>query len=129
MEETFYRSIRQKLDANCQPHENGQCVIWTGYVGKNGYGQFRYKDPRDAPNANHRTRTSHRVALMLRCRNFDVPASRQASHLCNNKLCLNVEHLVFEGNSNNNLRKTCFSQSRCCGHFDIDGQRLPDCLV
>jgi len=43
-----------------------------------GYGQFRYRG----------TRAAHRVALIAHIAEFDVPAILQASHLCNNKLCI-----------------------------------------
>ena len=36
-------------------HRNGQCIIWTG-CRKNGYGQFRFKDPR-LPGSDHKTRS------------------------------------------------------------------------
>lgn len=125
----FFEQCERKLHLNSRQHENGECVVWTGCINKQGYGQFRFRDPRDPLTAGHRTRTSHRVALMVQLRDLDVPASEQASHLCNNKLCINVQHLVFEGSSCNNLRKTCFSRSRCNGHFDGNGNRLPDCLL
>jgi hypothetical protein len=127
--EEFLEQCQNKLKINSALHENTECIVWTGCINKFGYGQFRYRDPRDPLSASYRTRTSHRVALMIYFRNFDVPASQQASHLCNNKLCINVEHLVFENNSTNNLRKNCFSHSRCLGHFDDKGERLADCLV
>ena len=127
--DSFYEECSQKLKANSMQHANNECIVWTGCVNKQGYGQFRFRDPRDPNSSVFKTRTSHRVALMLHFRDFDVPSSMQASHLCNNKLCVNVEHLVFEGNSTNNLRKTCFSLHKCIGHFNVDRKRLPDCLV
>lgn len=127
--EALFEQCNRKLQMNSLLHPNGQCVLWTGCINKHGYGQFRYRDPRDEATAGHRTRTAHRVALLVLYKDFDVAPSQQASHLCNNKLCINVNHLVFEGNSSNNMRKTCFSISRCCGHYDMIGSALPDCLV
>lgn len=127
--EEFFKQCESKLQMTSRLHENGACIIWTGCVNKQGYGQFRFRDPRDPPTAGHKTRTSHRVALMVQLRDFNVPFSQQASHLCNNKLCINVQHLVFERSSSNNLRKTCFAYLKCSGHFDVDGKRLPDCKV
>lgn len=106
---------------------NGECIIWTGCVSSRGYGQFRYKDPRDPPSAEHRNKTAHRVALMVAFKNFNVPSSQQASHLCDKKRY--VQHLVFESNRSNNLRKSCFEHHRCVGHYDNAGNKLPDCLL
>ena len=127
--EAFFQKCASTLQSRSVRHANGQCITWTGSFSKsNGYGQFRFRDPRD-PRGGHRTKTAHRVALMVERKDFDVPSSQHASHLCNNRLCINANHLVFEGSGNNNLRKSCFLNCRCNGHFSEDGERLPDCLV
>ena len=125
----FFKECRLKLETNSVIHENGECVVWTGCVGKQGYGQFRFKDPRDTPDAGHKNRTSHRMALLVHLKDLDVPSYLQASHLCNNKRCINTGHLILERNDTNNLRKSCFLQHRCLGHYDGNGNRLPDCMV
>ena len=125
----LFEECTSRLKMYSAVHTNGQCIYWNGCINKKGYGQFRFKDPRDPPAAGHRTRTAHRVALMVAKGDFDLPPSQQASHLCNNKLCVNVEHLSLETNSINNARKTCFSLFRCSGHFSDAGDRLPDCKI
>lgn len=121
--ENFFKLCLEKLDSNSELHKNGQCIIWKGSL-KNGYGQFRFKDPR-TPDADHKTRTVHRMALMVKHRNLDVASKQQASHLCNNKTCINTEHLTFEDNFTNNGRKLCFFNRKCFGH----GDGKPSCLV
>ena len=118
-----------KLKKNSVLHRNGECIIWTGCINKQGYGQFRFRFPRETPGTSHRTKTCHRIAIMVYYRDFDISASQQASHLCNNKLCINTDHLALESSSLNNLRKNCFSNNRCYGHLDTDGNQLPNCLV
>jgi len=128
--EQLLKDCTSKLKMHSSAHPNGKCVLWTGCKNKKGYGQFRYRDPRDASSAGHKTRTAHRVALMVHIADFDVPASLQASHLCNNKLCINVDHLVFESCKINNERKNCFSYFRCTGHEDTNnGGSSPDCII
>lgn len=126
--EKFLEICKERLYSQCNIHGNGQCIIWTGSC-KKGYGQFRYRDPRDSELAGHRTRSVHRIALMLDIGNLDVPPAQQASHLCNNKLCVNIHHLVFEDNFTNNNRKTCFFNQKCTGHGDGKGGQRPACLV
>ena len=104
--ENFFKICKEKKNDNSELHRNGQCIIWTG-CRKNGYGQFRFKDPR-LPSSDHKTRSVHRMALMVEIQNLDIPPILQASHLCNVKCCINTEHLSFEDNYTNNSRKLCF---------------------
>ena len=127
--ESFYVECEQKLNENSIIHENGECIIWRDCVNAQGYGQFRYKDPVASPTAEHKTRTAHRVALMAKLKNFSISAWYHASHLCNNKLCVNTDHLVFETSHNNCLRRTCFRVGKCNGHFDQEGKQTAGCLV
>lgn len=126
MMDALYLHCTEKLQQSSRLHENGQCLIWTGCVSRQGYGQFRYKDPRSTE---HKTRTAHRVALMVKLKNFDISAQSQASHLCNNRLCINTEHIVLESGSTNCQRRTCFRMSKCNGHDDSSGCPAPECLV
>ena len=54
--ENFFQICQEKLSSNSEVHRNGQCIIWTGRCSKIGYGQFRFKDPRE-PDADQKTRT------------------------------------------------------------------------
>ena len=104
--ETFFEDCKKKMTDNSHPNVNGQCIDWNGTMAKSGYGQFCYRDPRDPAQIGHRTKTAHRMALLIHVRNLDIPPRLQASHLCDQKLCVNTDHLAFEKSSVNNLRKT-----------------------
>ena len=110
--ENFFKICQERLASQSDLHKNGQCIIWTGST-KKGYGQFRYKDPRDPESADHKTRSAHRMALLVKFRDLDVPPKLHASHLCNNKICVNTDHIVFEDSYVNNNRKACFSNKKC----------------
>lgn len=126
--ENFFKLCKERLDIQSKMHEIGQCIMWIGCT-KKGYGQFRYRDPRDPDTVGHRTRSVHRMALMVKVMCLDVPPEQQASHLCNNKLCINTDHIVFEDNYTNNNRKTCFSNAKCSGHHGKNDIQRPDCLI
>jgi len=115
--ESLFDQCLQRLNDNYTMHVNGVCKIWTGCVSKNGYGQLRYRHPRDGFTRLRNT-TAHRVALMVHNQNFDIPATMHASHLCNHRACINVDHLIFESSHLNSLRKSCFLHNRCSGHFE-----------
>ena len=108
--------MSQKCCSYAKILRTGFRFIWKGSL-KNGYGQFRFKDPR-TPDADHKTRTVHRMALMVKFKNLDVASKHQASHLCNDKTCINTEHLTIEDNFTNNRRKLCFFYRKCFGHGD-----------
>lgn len=82
---------RKTAASQSEMHKNGHCIIWKGSTNK-GYGQFRYKDPRDHKTADHKTRSAHRMALLVKLKDLDIPPKQQASHLCNNKLCINNKY-------------------------------------
>ena len=124
--EEFYKECQEKLIKNSKLCENGECILWTGAVSRGGYGNFRYLDPGDR---RYKTHSAHRVSLMLKVKNFNVSPRLHASHLCNNKLCVNAEHIRFEPSQVNCQRRTCFKMSRCNGHLDRNGNCGPDCLI
>jgi hypothetical protein len=59
------------------------CWLWTGTVGKNGYGQIR--------DENRRHIYAHRWAYERE--RGPIPAGLQIDHLCRNKRCVNPAHL------------------------------------
>ncbi len=120
--DAFFTECAKKLADNTTAHPNGKCIIWTGYVGKNGYGCFRYRDPMSPVAADYKTSTAHRIAVMINLKTLNISAKDQASHLCNNKLCVNLEHLVLEYCNINCQRR--FRMCMCNGHLDSCGNPL-----
>lgn len=77
------------------PNENG-CIIWNDKVNKNCYYPTRKFDME----GKKQKRFLHRVICSYK---YGVPYSKLPSvrHTCNEKLCVNIDHLVcdFDGNS------------------------------
>jgi DNA-binding transcriptional regulator YiaG len=59
------------------------CWIWTGGKDIKGYGIFFY---------NKKTSFAHRIALVL-YKNITLTNGLQVAHSCNNKSCVNPDHL------------------------------------
>ena len=64
-------------DAPLAPQDD--CILWTGYVGRNGYGQFS------------RSTAAHRRAYELAY--GPIPEGHDIHHTCHVKTCVNPDHL------------------------------------
>src|SRR5207253_1865656 len=77
--------------------EDAGCLIWTGALDSDGYGQL--------PHIVHATwgttRKAHRLAYALA--NGELPSKGEACHTCDRPACCTTEHL-FNGSRSDNLR-------------------------
>ena len=88
--------------------ENG-CWIWNRYVGRNGYGQVA---------VSHKTSMPHRV--MYQAHNGEIPKGLVVMHACDNRLCVNPDHLSL-GTQGDNVRD-CVAKGRARGQFGQAGK-------
>lgn len=58
------------------------CWRWTGHIATNGYGRFTFRG---------RSHSATRLALLTA--GVVVPAGRDACHTCDNRWCVNRDHL------------------------------------
>jgi hypothetical protein len=51
--------------------------------------------------------------LMYMCHHRVTQVNGDVSHLCHQKLCVNVHHLIIEPRANNSARQACNNVGRC----------------
>lgn len=58
----------------------------------------------------------HRLTFYLLNNAEPLNCSMHVSHLCHEKLCINIEHLSYEPNAINCQRNLCYEENKCFGH-------------
>lgn len=82
------KTVQERFDEKTKPQ--GDCIVWTRAVNKDGYGVFYFKG---------RMKLAHGAAWTLSGR--EVPAGMMLDHECRNPPCVNVNHLRLLTNKQN----------------------------
>lgn len=78
-------SLEKRFRRKCSPKTDAGCVEWRGWVNNSGYGMIKSsKRP-------YSHLLAHRVAYELHY--GPVPQGMEVMHSCDNKKCVNWEHL------------------------------------
>jgi hypothetical protein len=94
------RSLRERFEYNCHPEPMSGCVLWGGKTRRDGYGTLMNKG---------KWLAAHRVAWELAGRGPLAP-SDLACHKCDNRVCVNVDH-IFIGSYKDNIHD-CWAKGR-----------------
>ena len=112
----FWEKIVLGLEKHSKSGVGGvKCQLWTGCKDQKGYGRKRVLWPSGAKTM---TRT-HRLAFMAHHKTNELPTKNtygepmEVSHLCHNKLCINIQHLVLESHTENMSRLHCCKEGVC----------------
>lgn len=102
-------SMRAYIEERCIPEPNTGCWIWLLSLGSHGYGQ--------AGMPGLRVTTAHRVSYTAF--KGEIPAGMLVQHSCDNKWCVNPDHLSLgtdKTNSDDKHRK---------GRANLESRKFP----
>lgn len=90
------------------------CAVWTGWTNDDGYG-YVHSDGRDQP--------VHRVMYQLV--NGPLAAGLEIDHVCQNRACINIDHLEPVTHAENQ-RRIALRQTSCrrAGHDWTDPRNV-----
>ena len=126
--EAFFENILLELciKSSILPLGN-KCMQWNGACSEAGYGRKRvtWPDGKKTVEKTHRlVYMAHNKILHPHLQNKNEYGEQlDVSHLCNNKKCILIEHLVHEPHCININRHDCFQKGNCSNlHY-------PYCMV
>ena len=99
-----------------------ECHEYNGGKRKDGYRYITIRIPDSDGKVKKTSTTCHRAAFLLKMfkegkvATLQVDKEVECSHLCHNKICINVDHLTLESKRVNSSRKVCARRRTCHGH-------------
>lgn len=95
-------TIEERIALHSEPGHNG-CIVWIGSTDAKGYGRLN-------PYGQSRTCYAHRIAWEVAV--GPIPDGMHIDHLCQNKGCINPEHLEVVTPGENNRRARAAAAER-----------------
>ena len=92
--------LPQRFWDKVQPEPNSGCWLWTASTRKDGRPQFRLGKKVTRP-----------YQLTTKLEHGPCPDGKEHSHLCDQPLCVNPQHIIHETHQENSARKRGKPQS------------------
>jgi hypothetical protein len=114
------RPARERFFRQTRITDSG-CVEWTGFLDRDGYGQFRPGGRDSSKVRAHRWAYEHFIGA--------IPGGMVLDHLCRNRCCVNVDHLEVVTPRENWLRgngpaRINADKTHCLNDHPLSGDNL-----
>lgn len=113
----FWDRILKVISKHAEASETG-CEIWKGTTDKDGYPIMQVPWPGEKRKLERVQRMRLRI---LHAGKYSLPkvnkygAPMEVSHICHNRSCIKLDHLVLETHQQNMCRRHCVAARRCLG--------------
>ena len=114
----YKKTLSSRIQAHSHPEEATGCRLWGKSTASNGYPQLKVT----VQSWGSKPQSVHRLVYYM-AGNTSTPG-HEISHLCHNKLCVEVSHLSSEPPAVNSQRNNCRGENICSGHG-----AYADCLL
>jgi len=81
--------FQEKILSSISKDEDNGCWMWKGQISNSGYGKLMIKDE------SNRTKTESAQKVSYIGFIGPIPQGMLVKHNCNNRLCVNPEHLIL----------------------------------
>lgn len=108
---------QQRIERHSIPEPNSGCWIWTGSISSVGYGLCGSED--------NKTVSAHR--LSYRVFKAEISDGMIVAHKCDNRLCVNPDHLwlaTHKENSNDMVKKGRSANGEKCGKRKLTEEQI-----
>ena len=111
------KSNQQRILDHSIPEPNSGCWLWTGGISNAGYGL--------CGSVEKRTVSAHRLAYAaFKC---EIPPNRVIAHSCDNRLCVNPDHLwaaTHKENSQDMVAKNRSAKGEQCARSKLTDEQV-----
>lgn len=116
----FWAKVDKDGPTPAQRPDLGPCWVWTAFLRDGGYGGFAA----EAPNGRKTTATAHRYCYELLV--GPIPDGLYLDHLCENRACVNPQHVEPVTNQVNLVRGRRVREARAATHCPHGHEWTPE---